>query len=388
MASEETAAPQGKAGPLRGLRVVELAGLAPGPFAATMLADLGADVIRVDRATPGADVISFGRDPLSRGRRSAGINTKTPEGVELVLKLTDRADVLIEGFRPGVTERMGLGPEVVHARNPRLVYGRMTGWGQDGPLAAVAGHDINYIGLAGALEPIGRAGERPVPPLNLVGDFGGGGLLLAMGILAALHERQNSGRGQVVDASMVDGAALLTTSLHGMHAIGLWEGGRGENMLDGGAPFYDTYETSDGKYVAVGAIEMRFWGDLVKVLELDQADLPVHVDQSQWPRLREIVTEAIGKYTRDDLVARAEGTDACLTPVLSPWEAAEHPHNAARGTFVEIGGTMQPAPAPRFDRTPPATPEAPRTKGVDTEEVLAEIGVTDLAGLRASGVIA
>ena len=377
-----------KNGPLSGMRVVELAGLAPGPFAATMLSDLGADVIRVDRATPGADVITLTRDPLARGRRTIGINTKTAEGVELVLKLTDRADVLIEGFRPGVTERMGLGPEVVQARNPRLVYGRMTGWGQDGPLATAAGHDINYIGLAGALEPIGRAGERPVPPLNLVGDFGGGGLLLAMGILAALYERQSSGRGQVVDASMVDGAALLTTSLHGMRAIGLWQGERGENMLDGGAPFYDTYETADGKYVAVGAIEMRFWGDLVKVLELDQADLPVHVDQSQWPRLREIVADAIGKYTRDDLVARAEGTDACLTPVLSPWEAAEHPHNAARGTFVQVGDMLQPAPAPRFDRTPPAVPEPPRAKGSDTAEVLAELGVTELGALREAGVIA
>jgi alpha-methylacyl-CoA racemase len=377
-----------KAGPLSGLKVVELAGLAPGPFATMILADLGADVVRVDRATPGADVLGIPADPLARGRRSIGVNTKTPEGVELVLKLCDTADVLIEGFRPGVAERIGLGPDVVHARNPRLVYGRMTGWGQDGPLATAAGHDINYIGIAGALEPIGRAGERPVPPLNLVGDFGGGGLLLAMGVLAALHERTTSGKGQVVDASMVDGAALLTTSLHGMKAAGLWGGGRGDNMLDGGAPFYDTYETSDGKYVAVGAIEMRFWGDLVKVLELDAEELPLHVDKTQWPKLREIVAEAIGKHTRDDLVARAEGTDACLTPVLSPEEAAGHPHNAARGTFVEIGGLVQPAPAPRFDRTPPETPEAPRTKGSDTEAVLAELGVTDLGALREAGVIA
>jgi len=376
------------AGPLSGMKVVELAGLAPGPFAAMILADLGADVIRVDRATPGADVLSFENDPLARSRRSVGINTKTPEGVELVLNLTDRADVLIEGFRPGVAERMGLGPETVHARNPRLVYGRMTGWGQDGPLAAAAGHDINYIGIAGALEPIGRAGERPVPPLNLIGDFGGGGLLLAMGILAALYERNTSGRGQVVDASMVDGAALLTTSLHGLNASGVWGAPRGENLLDGGAPFYDTYETADGKYVAVGAIEMRFWGDLVKVLELDADDLPVHVDKSQWPRLREIVAEAIGKRTQDDLVARAEGTDACLTPVLSPAEAVHHPHNVARRTFVDVGGTPQPAPAPRFDRTPPGDPEPTRPKGSDTEQVLAELGVTDLAPLRAAGVIA
>ncbi|MEA5364908.1 CaiB/BaiF CoA-transferase family protein [Amycolatopsis sp., V23-08] len=376
-----------KAGPLSGLKVVELAGLAPGPFATMILSDLGADVVRVDRATPGQDVLGIPVDPLARGRRTVGINTKTPEGVELVLKLCDTADVLVEGFRPGVAERIGLGPDVVHARNPRLVYGRMTGWGQDGPLATAAGHDINYIGISGALEPIGRAGERPVPPLNLVGDFGGGGLLLAMGVLAALYERNTSGKGQVVDASMVDGAALLTTSLHGMAAAGLWGGDRGDNMLDGGAPFYDTYETADGKYVAVGAIEMRFWGDLVQVLGLDPAELPLHVDKTQWPKLREIVAEAIGKHTRDDLVARAEGTDACLTPVLSPQEAAGHPHNAARGTFVEIGGLVQPAPAPRFGRTPPETPEAPRTKGSDTEAVLAELGVTDLGALREAGAI-
>jgi alpha-methylacyl-CoA racemase len=375
-----------KAGPLSGLKVVELAGLAPGPFACTVLADLGADVIRVDRATPGADVLGIPADPLTRGRRTIGVNTKTPEGVELVLKLVETADVLIEGFRPGVAERMGLGPEQVHARNPRVVYGRMTGWGQDGPLAPAAGHDINYISIAGALEPIGRAGERPVPPLNLVGDFGGGGLMLAMGVLAAVYERTSSGKGQVVDASMVDGAALLTASLHGMRAAGLWAGERGDNLLDGGAPFYDTYETVDGKYIAVGAIEMRFWADLVKVLGLNPDELPVHVDKSEWPRLRKIMAEAIGKYTRDELVARAEGTDACLTPVLSPWEAAEHPHNAARGTFVEIGGVVQPAPAPKFDRTPPETPEAPHKPGADTEEILAEYGLSP-ADLRAAGAI-
>ncbi|GAA3530442.1 CaiB/BaiF CoA-transferase family protein [Amycolatopsis ultiminotia] len=379
-----------KSGPLAGVAVVELAGLAPAPFAGMLLADLGADVLRVDRATPGADVLGIPDDPLGRGRRSVGVNTKTPEGVELVLRLAERADVLIEGFRPGVAERMGLGPEQVHARNPRVVYGRVTGWGQDGPLAQSAGHDINYISVAGALDPIGRAGQRPVPPLNLVGDFGGGGLLLAMGVLAALHERTTSGRGQVVDASMVDGAALLTTSLHGMHAAGVWPGERGQNLLDGGAPFYDTYETADGKYVAVGAIEMRFWAALVKVLDLADDDLPVHVDQSQWPRLREIVATAVRRFTRDELVARAEGTDACLTPVLSPWEAAAHPQNAARGTFVDIGGTVQPAPAPRFDRTPAATPEAPHEKGADTAEVLAELGfdADGVAALRKAGAIA
>jgi alpha-methylacyl-CoA racemase len=379
-----------KAGPLSGLKVVELAGLAPAPFACTLLADLGADVIRVDRATEAADVLRVPADPLSRGRRTIGVNTKTGEGVELVLKLAESADVLIEGFRPGVAERMGLGPTQVHARNPRLVYGRITGWGQDGPLAPAAGHDINYIAIAGALDPIGRAGERPVPPLNLLGDFGGGGLLLAMGVLAALYERVSSGRGQVVDASMVDGAALLTTQLHGLRAAGMWPGKRGENMLDGGAPFYDTYETADGKYIAVGALEMRFWADLVKVLGLDPERLPVHLDQSEWPRLREILSEAIGKHTQAELVARAEGTDACLTPVLSPWEAAEHPHNKARGTFVEIGGLVQPAPAPRFDRTPADTPEGPHETGSDTDEVLGEYGLdaTEIGRLRAAGVVA
>jgi alpha-methylacyl-CoA racemase len=379
-----------KAGPLTGLKVVELAGLAPAPFACTLLADLGADVIRVDRAAEAADVLRVPADPLSRGRRTIGVNTKTDEGVELVLRLADSADVLIEGFRPGVAERMGLGPTQVHTRNPRLVYGRITGWGQDGPLAPAAGHDINYIAISGALDPIGRAGERPIPPLNLLGDFGGGGLLLAMGVLAALYERGSSGRGQVVDASMVDGAALLTTQLHGLRAAGMWPGKRGENMLDGGAPFYDTYETADGKYIAVGALEMRFWADLVKVLGLNPEKLPVHLDQSEWPRLREILTESIGKYTQAELVARAEGTDACLTPVLSPWEAAEHPHNKARGTFVEIGGLVQPAPAPRFDRTPADTPESPHETGSDTEEVLGEYGLdaTEIGRLRAAGVVA
>ncbi|OZM74553.1 carnitine dehydratase [Amycolatopsis antarctica] len=380
----------GGTGPLHGLTVIELAGLAPAPFACTVLADLGAEVIRVDRAAQGADMLGFDGDPLMRGRRTIGVNTKDPRGVELVLRLLDGADVLVEGFRPGVAERMGLGPEQVHARNPRIVYGRMTGWGQDGPLAPAAGHDINYIGIAGALEPVGRAGERPVPPLNLVGDFGGGGLLLAMGVLAALFERTVSGRGQVVDASMVDGAALLTTHLHGMRAAGLWPGGRGDNMLDGAAPFYDTYETSDGRYVAVGAIEPRFWADLLRVLGLDAEKVPFHLDKNQWPALREMLSTRIGEFTRDELVARAEGSDACLTPVLSPWEAAEHPHNKARGTFVDIGGVTQPAPAPRFDRTPSAVPSAPHPKGADTGSVLAGLGLgtAELADLRASGVIA
>ncbi|OLF04905.1 carnitine dehydratase [Actinophytocola xinjiangensis] len=377
------------AGPLVGLKVVELAGLAPAPFATTVLADLGADVVRVDRAKPGFDVLVFPNDPLSRSRRWIGVDTKQPAGRDVVLRLIDGADVLIEGFRPGVTERLGLGPEVCLQRNPGLVYGRVTGWGQDGPLAQTAGHDINYIGLAGALEPIGRAGERPVPPLNLLGDFGGGGMLLAMGVLAALVERAASGRGQVVDASMVDGAALLTTGLHGLRNIGLWNKGRGNNMLDGGAPFYDTYETSDGRYVAVGAIEERFWQALVTVLGVDPADVAGRLDQARWPEVRATLAAVIRTRTRDEWAALAEGTDACLTPVLTPEEAAEHPHNTARGTFVAPDGHRQPAPAPRFDRTPAGTPAAPHEPRSDTVEVLSDLGYSpeDVEKLRADGVI-
>lgn len=377
-------------GPLAGLRVIELAGLAPGPFATTVLADLGAEVVRIDRAKASADVLKFENDPLARSRRSIGVDTKQPEGVELVLRLVDDADVLIEGFRPGVTERMGLGPRDCHARNPALIYGRVTGWGQDGPLAESAGHDINYVGLSGALERIGRAGQRPVPPLNLVADFGGGGMLLAMGILAALYERNSSGEGQVVDASMVDGSALLATSLYGLRAGGGWSGERGENMLDGGAPFYDTYETADGRYVAVGAIEMRFWGELVTVLGLDPDELPFHFDQNEWPKLREILAAEIGKYDRDELVARAEGTDACITPVLAPEEAPAHPHNVARGTFVDVGGVQQPAPAPKFARTPAAEPSPPHEAGADTGQVLAELGMStnEIERLREAGTVA
>jgi len=265
----------------------------------------------------------------------------------------------------------------------------MTGWGQDGPMAAAAGHDINYIGIAGALDAIGRPGERPVPPLNLVGDFGGGGLLLAMGLLAALYERAGSGRGQVVDASMVDGAALLTTQLHGMHAAGLWGNERGANTLDGGAPFYDTYRTSDGRYMAVGAIEQRFWAELLHVLDLDGEPLPDRANQDNWPVVREILATRIATRTRDEWAKLAEGTDACLTPVLSPWEAAAHPHNAARGTFVPVGGVVQPAPAPKFTRTPPARPTPPSPTGSDTDAVLAELGLTtdEISALRADRVI-
>jgi alpha-methylacyl-CoA racemase len=377
-------------GPLAGLKVVELAGLAPAPFATMVLADLGADVIRIDRAKPGLDVLGYPNDPLTRSRRWVGLDTKSPRGKELALRLIDNADVLIEGFRPGVTERLGIGPDVCMARNPRLVYGRITGWGQDGPLASAAGHDINYIGLAGALEPIGRSGQRPVPPMNLIGDFGGGGLLLAMGVLAALVERQTSGRGQVVDASMVDGAALLTASLHGLRNLGLWNKPRGENMLDGGAPFYDTYETLDGKYVAVGAMEERFWIDLVKVLGIAPEEVAGRLDPTQWPAVRDKLAAVIRTKTRDEWEKLAEGTDACLTPVLNPTEARTHPHNVARKTFVDVDGQPQPAPAPKFGRTASDSPRAPHQPRADTAEVLAELGLSakEIAELRAAGVVA
>ena len=377
-------------GPLNSLKVVELAGLAPAPFATTVLADLGADVVRVDRAKPGFDVLTFPNDPLSRSRRWIGVDTKNPEGRDIVLRLVEDADVLIEGFRPGVTERLGLGPDDCLARNPRLIYGRITGWGQDGPLAQAAGHDINYIGLAGALEPIGREGERPVPPLNLLADFGGGGMLLAMGVLAALVERSVSGKGQVVDAAMVEGSALLTAGLHGLRNIGMWSRGRGRNMLDGGAPFYDTYETSDGKYVAVGAIEERFWGDLLKVLEVDAESVADRLNPERWAAVREVLADRIRTKTRDEWTALAEGTDACLTPVLDTTEAAGHPHNVARETFVSLEGHTQPAPAPKFSRTTPETPKAPVEPRSSTTDVLTELGYApaEIDRLRTDGVVA
>ncbi|TVT47041.1 CoA transferase [Amycolatopsis rhizosphaerae] len=376
-------------GPLTGLRVVELAGIGPGPHAAMVLADLGAEVVRVERPGKGFDPTGDHADHLLRNRRSVAADLKSGEGRDLVLRLVAKADVLLEGYRPGVAERLGVGPRECLDRNPGLVYGRMTGWGQEGPLADRAGHDINYISLTGALHAIGRSGERPVPPLNLVGDFGGGSMLLVAGVLAALWERQRSGRGQVVDAAMVDGASVLLQMMWAFRGAGSWNDRRGVNLLDGGAPYYDTYTCAGGRWIAVGALEPQFYAAFLAGLGLDGEDLPLHINADEWPRLREILAGAIAKHTRDELVAMAEGTDACLTPVLSPWEAAGHPHNAARGTFVEIGGVVQPAPAPRFDRTPPQVPHAPHEKGADTEAVLAELGY-DAAGieaLRASGVI-
>ena len=379
-------------GPLAGITVIELAGIGPGPFCGMMLADMGADVIRVDRAqsVQGGDPERPPADLLARGRRSVGVDLKSPDGVEVVLSLVERADALIEGFRPGVTERLGLGPDECLARNPRLVYGRMTGWGQDGPYASTAGHDINYISLAGALDPIGRRGEAPVPPLNLVGDFGGGGLLLAFGIVAGLLEARGSGQGQVIDAAMVDGAAALMTMTHSLRAMGIWNDERGTNMLDTGAHFYDVYETADGGYVSIGSIEPQFYAELLRLTGLEGEDLPWQQDRTQWPALKERLAGIFRTRTRDEWCEIMEGTDVCFAPVLSIPEAVAHPHNVERGTFVEVAGLTQPGPAPRFSRTAPVVAGPPAHAGQHTDEVLAEAGfdAERIAKLREAGAIA
>jgi alpha-methylacyl-CoA racemase len=376
-------------GPLAGLRVVEIASLAPAPFCCMVLADLGADVLRVDRSGAGPGLGRTPGNPLDRGRRSVAADLKTPGAAEFVLRLAGNADVLIEGFRPGVAERLGFGPEPALERNPRLVYGRMTGWGQEGPRAQQAGHDINYIAIAGALHPIGPADRPPVPPINYVGDFGGGGMLLAVGILAALFERQRSGRGQVVDAAMVDGAALLSSFLYGLRAVGAWSDQRGVNLLDGAAPYYDTYATSDGRYVSVGALEPQFYAALLRGLGLADADLPAQGDPAGWPVLRERFTAIFAGRTRDEWEETFAGTDACVAPILSPAEVADHPDNAAREVFVEVGGIVQPAPAPRFGRTPAKVPDPPPAPGRDTDTALADWGLStgEIADLHANGTI-
>ncbi len=379
-------------GPLHGLRVLEFAGIGPGPFAGMMLADMGAEVLKLDRARS----VGAGRreqaafDLLNRGRRSVGIDLKHPEGVALALRLIERSDALIEGFRPGVMERLGLGPEICLGRNTRLVYGRMTGWGQDGPMAQAAGHDINYIALAGALDAIGRRGEAPVPPLNLVGDFGGGGMLLAFGILCALLERERSGKGQVVDAAMVDGAAALMTIFHGMRLAGFWGDERGTNLLDTGAHFYDVYETADAKYVSIGSIEPQFYAELVQRLGLEGEELARQMDRSRWPELKERVAKLFKTRTRDEWCQIMEGTDVCFAPVLSLAEAPEHPHNRARGTFIRVADAVQPGPAPRFDRTPPEIQRPPPYAGQHTEEALADwgLGPGEIAQLKEAKAIA
>ncbi|HEV2374880.1 MAG TPA: CaiB/BaiF CoA-transferase family protein [Streptosporangiaceae bacterium] len=376
-------------GPLHGVRVVEIASLAPAPFGCMVLADMGADVVRVDRPGPSGSEALVAAGPLGRGRRSIVADLKDPAGVDILLRLADHADVLVEAFRPGVAERLGFGPEVCAQRNPRLVYARMSGWGQEGPLASTAGHDIDYIAVAGTLEPIGRAGQPPVPPLNLVGDFGGGGMFLVAGVLAALLERERSGLGQVVDAAMVDGSALLAAFLYGLRATGTWQDERGTNLLDGGAPFYDTYETADGRYMAVGALEPKFYAELVAGLGLDAASLPAQSDRAQWPVLRERMAARFAERTQAEWVAVFADTDACVAPVLSPAQAPQHPHNAARGTFIDVGGVLQPAPAPRFSRTACAQPSPPPPPGADTDQVLAGLGLTpdQVKDLRHRGIV-
>jgi alpha-methylacyl-CoA racemase len=362
------------AGPLAGLRVVELASLGPGPHAAMVLGDLGADVVRVDRPRPGFTLAGDRPDYLLRNRRSVTADLKTEAGRDLVLRLAARADVLLEGLRPGVAERLGVGPEQCQAVNPGLVYGRMTGWGQDGPLADRSGHDLNYISLTGALHAIGRADQPPAVPLNLVGDFGGGSMFLVTGVLAALWERQRSGRGQVVDAAMVDGASVLTQMMWAFRGCGTWTDDREANLLDGAAPFYDTYTCADGRWIAVGALEPQFYAQFLEGLGLDPEgeDLPPQLDRSGWPRLRARFTEVIVTRTRDEWADVFEGTDACVTPVLSFGEAGAHPQLAARNTIITVGGVEQAAPAPRFSRTPAGEPVAPRPPGADLDAVLAD----------------
>jgi alpha-methylacyl-CoA racemase len=378
-------------GPLDGLKILEIAGIGPGPFASMMLSDMGAEVLRIDRPqnVKGGDPANPPLDFLARGRRSVGIDLKNAEGVELLLKLVESADAILEGFRPGVMERMGIGPEVCLSRNPRIVYGRITGWGQDGPLAHAAGHDINYIALAGALESIGRSGEKPLPPLNLVGDFGGGGMILAYGVVCALLERVNSGQGQVVDAAMVDGAAVLMAMFHGASQAGWWKAERGTNLLDTGAHFYDTYETADGKYISLGAIEPQFYAELVEKLGLDPEELADQMDRSQWAAHRDRFSKRIKSKTREQWCEILEGSDACFAPVLSMDESPQHPHMRARNTFVEVAGASQPGPAPRFSRTGCEISRPPPHSGQHTDEALADwdIPVHEIARLRVSKAI-
>jgi alpha-methylacyl-CoA racemase len=385
-------------GPLSGLRIIEIAGIGPGPFAGFMLADLGADIIKVDRSASarGGDPATPPADVLQRGRRSIAVDLKSPEGVDLVLQLAEKADGLFEPFRPGVAERLGIGPDACLARNPKLVYGRMTGWGQEGPYALTAGHDINYISLAGALWHFGRKGEAPVFPMNMVGDFGGGGMLLAYGMLAGLLHAARTGEGQVVDAAMVDGTASLMMMFHAFRAMGIYEEERGDNLLDSGAHFYDVYETKDGEYISIGSIEPQFYAELLKHTGLAEAqengeELPWQMDKSQWPVMKERLAAIFKAKTRDEWCEIMEGTDVCFAPVLRMSEAAKHPHNVQRKTFLELDGIVQPAPAPRFSQTPGEVQRPPAHVGQHTDEVLAEWLDADegsIAKLRETGAIA
>lgn len=371
-------------GPLDGTRIIEIAGIGPGPFAAMMLADMGAEVVRVVR--PGAGGLTLAANPkldfFNRGKRCIALNLKDPQAVEVVLRLIDGADGLLEGYRPGVMEKLGLGPEACLARNPRLVFGRMTGWGQDGPLASAAGHDINYIALTGALHAIGERGGKPVVPLNLVGDFGGGGMLLAYGMVCAMLEAARSGKGQVVDAAMVDGASLLMSMMYAAFQSGFWSNARGSNMLDGGAPFYGVYATADDRYVSIGSIEPQFYAELLSKLAIDPAELPQQMDARHWPALQERFAAIFRTRTRDEWCALMEGSDICFAPVLGFDEVCGHAHARARCTYYEDGEVWQPAPAPRFSRSRPAQPTTAASTGADTDAVLAELGYDEAARQR------
>jgi alpha-methylacyl-CoA racemase len=379
-------------GPLKGLKIVEMAGIGPAPMCAMLLADLGATVLRVDRQQPsGLGVPSQQRfSIMNRSRHAIAVDLKRPEGIELVLRLVASADALIEGFRPGVMERLGLGPDPCLERNPRLVYGRMTGWGQEGPLAQAAGHDLNYIALAGVLHSIGRAGAPPTPPLNLVGDFGGGALYLALGVACGIVEAQRSGKGQVVDAAMVDGAASLATMFFGMRAAGQMTLARGDNVLDSAAFFYDVYECKDGKYVALACIEDKFLAEFLQLMEIDPREMPAKLDKKRWPEAKALLAARFKTRTREEWCRLLEGSDACFAPVLTMAEAPEHPHNLARGTFIEVDGIVQPGPAPRFSRTPNATPSPPEAPGERGNASLAQWGFTpqEIDGLKRSGALA
>jgi len=375
-------------GPLKGLKIIEMAGIGPGPFCGMVLADLGAEIIRVDRAS----AIGTGskQDAANRGKRSIAIDLKSEEGVEVVLKLVETADAIFEGFRPGVMERLGLGPDVCSQRNERIVFGRMTGWGQEGPLANAAGHDINYISLTGALAAIGRPGSPPVPPLNLIGDFGGGGMLLALGLVAALLESKESKKGQVVDAAMTDGSALLMTMIYTMQSSGVWKTSMGSNLLDGGSHFYDTYECKDGKFISIGSIEPQFYALLCQIADLDKEVFGKQMSRDSWPEQKEEITKIFLNKTRDEWCDLMEGTDVCFAPVLDMSEAPKHPHNIERKTFIDLEGVTQPAPAPRFSRTEPEVVSSPSIVGEHTNEVLSSIGLSDedISSLKTSGAVA
>lgn len=375
-------------GPLKGLKIIEMAGIGPGPFCGMVLADLGAEIIRVDRAS----AIGTGskQEPSNRGKKSIAVDLKAKEGVEVVLKLVETADAIFEGFRPGVMERLGIGPEVCLARNDRIVFGRMTGWGQEGPLANAAGHDINYISLSGALAAIGRPGSPPVPPLNLIGDFGGGGMLLALGLVAALLESKESKQGQVVDAAMTDGSALLMTMIYSMQSSGMWKTTMGSNLLDGGSHFYDTYECKDGKFISIGSIEPQFYALLCQIAELDEKVFSKQMSRDLWPEQKEEIKKIFLKKTRDEWCELMEGTDVCFAPVLDMSEAPQHPHNKERKTFIDLEGVTQPAPAPRFSRTEPEVVSSPSIVGEHTNEVLSSIGLSeeDISTLKTSGAVA